>query len=231
MFLQQYFLRRKRQVYQTSQIQCQYFAEQLFYCVCNSGYIMENGICVQEKKAAINGNCPSDMKNPMMDAVVYLISQRRERSWKRFILVHHAFRRICLWQLCTGSGHFADHDAFVIAKAVKLGRGNAYSVVANSEINTAQNELKKGECEENSDCSGNKRCINNKCVDYCYNISCIAGYTTEENSNGCCCVSLCSDNCTICSSSGSCTQCKAGIIWAVVRATLKNLYCELFQLW
>ena len=51
---------------------------------------------------------------------------------------------------------FADHDAFVIAKAVKLGRGNAYSVVANSEINTAQNELKKGECEENSDCSGNK---------------------------------------------------------------------------
>lgn len=32
------------------------------YCVCNSGYIMENGICVQEKKAAINGNCPSDMK-------------------------------------------------------------------------------------------------------------------------------------------------------------------------
>lgn len=105
---------------------------------------------------------------------------------------------------------FADHDAFVIAKAVKLGRGNAYSVVANSEINTAQNELKKGECEENSDCSGNKRCINNKCVDYCYNISCIAGYTTEENSNGCCCVSLCSDNCTNCSSSGSCTQCKSG---------------------
>lgn len=85
---------------------------------------------------------------------------------------------------------FADHDAFVIAKAVKLGRGNAYSVAADSEINTAQNELKKGECEKNSDCSGNKRCINNKCVDYCYNISCIAGYTTEENSNGCCCVSV-----------------------------------------
>ena len=32
------------------------------YCICNSGYIMENGTCVQEKKAAINGNCPSDMK-------------------------------------------------------------------------------------------------------------------------------------------------------------------------
>ena len=105
---------------------------------------------------------------------------------------------------------FADHDAFVIAKAVKLGRGNAYSVAVDSEINTGQNELKKGECEKNSDCSGNKRCLNNKCVDYCYNISCIAGYTTEENSNGCCCVSLCSDNCTICSSSGSCTQCKSG---------------------
>ena len=107
---------------------------------------------------------------------------------------------------------FADHDAFVLAKAVKLGRGNSYSVAADPKLNTdlPGSELEKGECEKNSDCSGNKRCVNNKCVDYCYNISCIAGYTTEETSNGCCCVSLCSDNCAVCSSSGKCTQCNSG---------------------
>lgn len=42
------------------------------------------------------------------------------------------------------------------AKAVKLGRGNAYSVGADTNVNTAQ--LKEGECEASNDCPNGKNC-------------------------------------------------------------------------
>ena len=69
----------------------------------------------------------------------------------------------------TATSVFADQEGFVIAKAVKLGRGNAYSVAADPEINIGQPdvELKKGECEINEECPSDKKCMNNKCVDVC----------------------------------------------------------------
>lgn len=85
---------------------------------------------------------------------------------------------------------FADQEGFFIAKAVKLGRGNAYSIAADASLNTGANDtqLKKGECETNEECPSDKKCMSYKCVDNCYNISCKSGYTTELTSNGCCCV-------------------------------------------
>ena len=45
------------------------------------------------------------------------------------------------------------------AKAVKLGRGNAYSVAADANLNTGANDtqLKKGECETNEECPSDKK--------------------------------------------------------------------------
>ncbi len=69
----------------------------------------------------------------------------------------------------TATSVFADQEGFVIAKAVKLGRGNAYSVAADPEINTGQPdvELKKGECETNEECPSDEKCMGYKCVDVC----------------------------------------------------------------
>ena len=55
------------------------------------------------------------------------------------------------------------------AKAVKLGRGNAYSVAADANLNTGANDtqLKKGECETNEECPSDKKCMGYKCVDVC----------------------------------------------------------------
>ena len=55
------------------------------------------------------------------------------------------------------------------AKAVKLGRGNAYSVAADAKLNTGANntQLKKGECETSEECPSDKKCMGYKCVDVC----------------------------------------------------------------
>lgn len=55
------------------------------------------------------------------------------------------------------------------AKAVKLGRGNAYSVAADANLNTGMNDtqLRKGECESNEECPSDKKCMGYKCVDVC----------------------------------------------------------------
>ncbi len=104
------------------------------------------------------------------------------------------------------------------AKAVKLGRGNSYSVAVDTSVNTGANEteVRKGECEADTECSEGKKCVSNKCVgvcdgnpcigtkcitdpankhthtcvDYCYNVTCKSGYTTEMNvtDKSCCCV-------------------------------------------
>ena len=88
------------------------------------------------------------------------------------------------------------------AKAVKLGRGNAYSVAkdaklasgGSAEINTKKEcdascttcDTTTGQC---TGCSDGKRPDGNRCVDNCYNITCKSGYTTEVSSDSCCCVS------------------------------------------
>ena len=55
------------------------------------------------------------------------------------------------------------------AKAVKLGRGNAYSVAADAKINSnaSQAEFRKGECESNEECPSDQKCMGYKCVDVC----------------------------------------------------------------
>lgn len=55
------------------------------------------------------------------------------------------------------------------AKAVKLGRGNAYSVAADSNVNTGSSdtELRKGQCESNEECGVTQKCVGYKCVDVC----------------------------------------------------------------
>lgn len=55
------------------------------------------------------------------------------------------------------------------AKAVKLGRGSAYSVAADSNVNTGASgtNLRKGECEVDTECSATQKCMNYKCVDVC----------------------------------------------------------------
>ncbi len=55
------------------------------------------------------------------------------------------------------------------AKAVKLGRGNAYSVAADANVNTRAGgtQLRKGECEADTECPGDKKCMGYKCVDVC----------------------------------------------------------------
>lgn len=88
------------------------------------------------------------------------------------------------------------------AKAVKLGRGKAYSVATdaklasggNAKINTGKEcdascttcDTTTGQC---AGCSDGKRPDGNRCVDNCYNITCKSGYTTEVSSDSCCCVS------------------------------------------
>ncbi len=55
------------------------------------------------------------------------------------------------------------------AKAVKLGRGNAYSVAADANVNTRAGgtQLRKGECEADTECPSDKKCMGYKCVDVC----------------------------------------------------------------
>ena len=88
------------------------------------------------------------------------------------------------------------------AKAVKLGRGNAYSVAADTSLNTGAGSTKvdtEKKCDSSCStcdtttgkcigCPSGKRPDGSRCVDSCYNIVCKSGYTTEVTSDGCCCV-------------------------------------------
>lgn len=85
------------------------------------------------------------------------------------------------------------------AKAVKLGRGNTYSVAADAKLNTGKTEIAKPQCDSSCTtcdnatgkclgCPSGKRPSGNRCVDNCYNVVCKSGYTTEVSGNGCCCV-------------------------------------------
>ena len=85
------------------------------------------------------------------------------------------------------------------AKAVKLGRGNAYSVAADAKLNSGKTEIAKPQCDSSCTtcdnatgkclgCPSGKRPSGNRCVDNCYNVVCKSGYTTEVSGNSCCCV-------------------------------------------
>ena len=88
------------------------------------------------------------------------------------------------------------------AKAVKLGRGNAYSVAADARLNTGAGSAKvdtEKKCDSSCSscdtttgkcigCPSGKRPDGSRCVDSCYNVVCKSGYTTEVSGDGCCCV-------------------------------------------
>ena len=93
---------------------------------------------------------------------------------------------------------FTDQGTFVIAKAVKLGRGNAYSVAADTTVDTGKTEIAKPQCDSSCTtcdnatgkclgCPSGKRPNANRCVDNCYNVVCKSGYTTVNTAEGCCC--------------------------------------------
>ena len=71
---------------------------------------------------------------------------------------------------------FTDQGTFVIAKAVKLGRGNAYSVAADTTVDTGKTEIAKPQCDSSCTtcdnatgkclgCPSGKRPTANRCVD------------------------------------------------------------------
>lgn len=93
---------------------------------------------------------------------------------------------------------FSNRGAFIIAKAVKLGRGNAYSVAADTTVDTGKTEIAKPQCDDSCTtcdtttgkcvgCPSGKRPNGNRCVDNCYNVVCKSGYTTVNTADGCCC--------------------------------------------
>ena len=114
-------------------------------------------------------------------------------------------------------------DDPVEAKAVKLGRGNAYSVAADAKINTGASADKK-KCDSSCttcyttmgkciDCPSGKRPDAARCVDNCYNVTCKDGYTTKVTSDGCCCESTtptCTAGTYSAAGASSCTTCPAG---------------------
>ena len=89
-------------------------------------------------------------------------------------------------------------NSFVIAKAVKLGRGNSTAYATGTNLNTGGSSKIAKECDSSCSkcdtttgkclsCPSGKRLLDSKCVDYCYEVYCASGYTTETTSNGCCC--------------------------------------------
>ena len=55
------------------------------------------------------------------------------------------------------------------AKAVKLGRGNAYSVAADTNVNAGASgtQINDTECSSNKDCPNDKTCSSYKCISVC----------------------------------------------------------------
>lgn len=55
------------------------------------------------------------------------------------------------------------------AKVAKLGRGRAYSVATDSQVNVGagKTELRKGECESDDECASDQKCMGYKCVSVC----------------------------------------------------------------
>ncbi|MGN1079501.1 MAG: hypothetical protein ACI4TE_04940 [Alphaproteobacteria bacterium] len=87
-----------------------------------------------------------------------------------------------------------------MAKAVKLGRSNAYSIEAFSRF-AGKTELIEKKCsnecllcEENTGnclkCPEKKRPSQNKCIPNCYNVICKTGFSTQDSADGCCCTVL-----------------------------------------
>lgn len=120
------------------------------------------------------------------------------------------------------------------AKAVKLGRGNAYSVAADTKLNSGSGSAKvdtEKKCDSSCStcdtatgkcigCPTGKRPDGARCVDNCYNVTCSdTKFTTVNTGTSCCCETnpdaspdpiTCPANCAACSSSSQCTACNSG---------------------
>ena len=113
------------------------------------------------------------------------------------------------------------------AKAVKLGRGNAYSVAADTNLNTGAGSAKvdtEKKCDSSCSscdtttgkcigCPSGKRPDGSRCVDSCYNVVCKSGYTTVNTAEGCCCEAdtpTCSAGYYLKKSGSDCEKCPTG---------------------
>ena len=113
------------------------------------------------------------------------------------------------------------------AKAVKLGRGNAYSVAADARLNTGAGSAKvdtEKKCDSSCSscdtttgkcigCPSGKRPDGSRCVDSCYNVVCKSGYTTVNTAEGCCCKAdtpTCSAGYYLKKSGSDCEKCPTG---------------------
>ena len=113
------------------------------------------------------------------------------------------------------------------AKAVKLGRGNAYSVAADTNLNTGAGSAKvdtEKKCDSSCSscdtttgkcigCPSGKRPDGSRCVDSCYNVVCKSGYTTVNTAEGCCCKAdtpTCSAGYYLKKSGSDCEKCPTG---------------------
>lgn len=129
---------------------------------------------------------------------------------------------------------FMSRQNEVQAKAVKLGRGNAYSVAADTKLNNGAGSAKvdaEKKCDSSCStcdtatgkcigCPTGKRPDGARCVDNCYNVTCAdTKFTTVNTGTSCCCETnpdtapdpiTCPANCTECSSSSQCTVCDSG---------------------
>ena len=118
---------------------------------------------------------------------------------------------------------FTDQGTFVIAKAVKLGRGNAYSVAADTTVDAGKTEIAKPQCDSSCTtcdnatgkclgCPSGKSPSGNRCVDNCYNVVCKSGYTTVNTAEGCCCEaeSICGAGQIYNTTIGKCVECING---------------------
>lgn len=129
---------------------------------------------------------------------------------------------------------FMSRQNEALAKAVKLGRGNAYSVAADAKLNNGAGSAKvdtEKKCDSSCStcdtatgkcigCPKGKRPDGARCVDNCYNVTCSdTKFTTVNTGTSCCCETdpdaapdpiTCPVNCTACSSSSQCTACNNG---------------------
>lgn len=97
---------------------------------------------------------------------------------------------------------FMSRQNEVQAKAVKLGRGNAYSVAADTKLNNGAGSAKvdtEKKCDSSCStcdtatgkcigCPTGKRPDGARCVDNCYNVTCAdTKFTTVNTGTSCCC--------------------------------------------
>ncbi len=82
---------------------------------------------------------------------------------KKYFLIFLAFLFVA--SVCNAETYFRTTDSFLIAKAVKLGRGaTRYSSMSGQIAKEGQSEVNDGSCSSSADCKTGLKCSSKKCV-------------------------------------------------------------------